>query len=90
MAFLFTLVSKTEYSRLPNDAAGPHWVIRQVKKSSLVVVLIVMKFLSHFCFLPACEDILEDCSSYVNDPNQCQSSPFFTKYCKRTCNICGT
>ena len=45
-------------------------------------------FITFFIF-PGCDDILPDCLTYITNVNQCQSSPFFAKYCRKSCSFCG-
>ncbi|KAK2557621.1 UPF0462 protein C4orf33-like protein [Acropora cervicornis] len=47
----------------------------------------VFQALTTFIF-SVCNDILPDCLVYAISRKQCQSLPFFAKYCRRTCNFC--
>ena len=62
------------------------------KCSSLTCVIRVCMMylrLSQFFIFSVCNDILPDCLVYATSRKQCQSLPFFSKYCRRTCNFCG-
>ncbi|XP_068699499.1 uncharacterized protein [Montipora foliosa] len=46
------------------------------------------KYCPRTCGLCGCDDILPDCLTYITNVNQCQSSPFFAKYCRKSCRFC--